>query len=256
MKTVDYHIHTNFSDGQPSYTEVLDRAKELGIFCIAITDHFDRFDENQRTSSITDNEILDHFAKIKEYGDKIGQMVLCGIETCTDFEGNIRISDRVLNSCELVITSPHYIEYAGEIVPGQYYNRDYWDAYKKKVLNMAKEPGDILGHCEGYLPFGRMISTGSTTYDERQELSRSIACRYFDEEYVEELIQNLKKSGKALELHCVTCTPREEVIRKLIENKIPLSLGSDAHVLSGVGKVEWGIKVIKKYGGEALQFIK
>lgn len=256
LKKIDYHIHTDFSDGQPSYIEVLDRARELGMDCIAITDHFDRYDANERIRSITDDELLDYFKMISEYAEEINQEVFCGIETCTDFEGNIRLSDRVLNNCDLIITSPHYIEYEGDIKPGNYYDDSFWDAYKNKVLNMAKSPGDILGHCEGYLPYGRLLVPGKTTYEERQSLSRRIAARYFDDEYIEKLIGRLKISGKALELHCVTGTPRECLIDKAVENGIPLSMGSDAHVLSGVGNTAWGMGMIESYGGKAMQFIK
>ncbi|MDI6617707.1 MAG: PHP domain-containing protein [Clostridiales bacterium] len=256
MKRVDYHVHTNFSDGQASYAEVIDRAKEIGLYSIAITDHFDSFDKGKSFCLKTDDELMDHFDRIREYGSKIGQNVLCGIETCTDYEGNLRLSDIVIESCDIIITSPHYVEYDGPLIPGHYFNDCYWEAYKRKVLNMARGPGDILGHSEGYLPLGKLLVPGTTTYEERKKLCYKIACRYFDNEYIDELAKMLKISGKALELHCATHTPREAVIQKMIENKISISLGSDSHVLPSVGKVEWGLSVLEKYNGEKLQFIK
>lgn len=255
MHNVDYHIHSSFSDGQPDYRQILDRAKELKLDGIAITDHFDRYDENERIRSVTDDELLRHFDAIRAYADKINQKALCGIETCTDFKGDLKLSDRVIKSCDIIITSPHYVEFNGELVPGEYYNEEFWDRYKTKVLNMARGPGDILGHCEAYLPFGKLLAPGATTYEQRQALSRSIAERYFNDGYMEELVNALKISGKAMELHCVTSTPRECIIKSCIDNGVRLSLGSDAHVLCGVGNTAWGAGMLEKLHGEDLQFI-
>lgn len=253
---VDYHIHSSFSDGEADYRQIIERAKAIGLDGIAITDHFDKFDENKRTSSITDDELLEHFEKIREYGNKTGQKVLCGIETCTDFQGNIRVSDRVINCCDIIITSPHYVEYEGDLIPGNYYNDRFWYSYKQKVLNIAAGPGDILGHSESYLPFDKLLVPGATTFEERKAISRDIASRYFNDEYIDELIAALKKSGKALELHCITSSPRESVIKKMIENKVTISLGSDSHTLSWTGCVGWGLGMLEKYGGQDLLFIR
>jgi len=253
---VDYHIHSSFSDGEPDYRQILVRAKELKLCEIAITDHFDRYDVNERTSSITDDELLHHFDLIRAYGEKINQVVLCGIETCTDFMGNLRLSDRVYRSCDMIITSPHYVEYNGELVPGNYFDIKYWERYKEKVLNMAMGPGDILGHCEAYLPYGRLLVPDTTTYEERKVLAGHIAEKFFDDAYIKELVKAVKKSGKAIELHCVTSTPRESVIKRLVSGGAYLSLGSDSHVLSGVGNISWGINMLEKFRGEDLLFIK
>jgi len=256
LHSADYHIHSSFSDGQPDFRQILDRAKELKLDEIAITDHFDRYDEDERTSSITDDELFHHFDAIRAYGEEINQRVLCGIETCTDFMGNLRLSDRVYRSCEIIITSPHYVEYTGDFIPGNHFDRKFWERYKEKVLNMAMGSGDILGHCEAYLPYGKLLVPGTTTYEQRMALARSIAERFFDDEYIKELIKAVKISGKAIELHCVTTTPRESVIKRLVESGASLSLGSDSHALNGVGNIAWGISMLEKFHGEAMLFIK
>lgn len=256
LLNVDYHIHSSFSDGQPDYVQILDRAKELILDEIAITDHFDRYDEDERTSSITDDELLHHFDAIRAYGGKINQKVLCGLETCTDFMGNLRLSDRVYKSCDIIITSPHYVEYDGDLIPGNYFDRKFWERYMEKVLNMAMGPGDILGHCEAYLPYGRLSVPGTTTYEQRMALAGSIAERFFNDDYINELARAAKVSGKAIELHCATSTPRESVIKTLVDNGVSLSLGSDAHTLSGVGNITWGVHMLEKFHGESRQFLK
>lgn len=255
MLNADYHVHSSFSDGQADYVEILNRAKELKLDEIAITDHFDRYDANPRTNSITVEELIRHFDNIRSYGNSIGQKVFCGIETCTDYKGNLRISDRVYNCCDLIITSPHYVEYEGELAPGDLYNEGYWNAYKEKVVNMAGSAGDILGHCEAYLPYGKLMIPGTTTFEQRKEIAHRISDMFFDDNYIRALIQAVKKSGKAIELHCATSTPREAVIARMIAHGVFFSIGSDAHSLAGAGGIAWGIDVLKKYHAEDLQWI-
>ncbi|MFQ9695537.1 MAG: PHP domain-containing protein [Zhenhengia sp.] len=45
---MDYHIHTQFSDGEADYKEVIDLSIERKLKSIAITDHFDPFDKTLR----------------------------------------------------------------------------------------------------------------------------------------------------------------------------------------------------------------
>ncbi|SMB96256.1 hypothetical protein SAMN00017405_1486 [Desulfonispora thiosulfatigenes DSM 11270] len=63
----DLHIHTLFSDGQYSPTNVVEKAKEIGFSAISITDH-DTFDGIEEAVSV---------------GDKLGIEVIPGIEIST-----------------------------------------------------------------------------------------------------------------------------------------------------------------------------
>jgi HisJ family histidinol phosphate phosphatase len=257
MFKVDYHTHSTFSDGRGDYKEIIDRAKEMNLNCVAITDHFDPYDPEERVNSIIESDLFIHFEKIKAYAEKKDQRVLCGIETCTDFKGNLRLSDKVLHSCDIIIASPHYIEYEKSLVSGNYFDEFYWNCYKEKVLNMtAMSNAHILGHPEGYLPINTLLIPNTTTYEERKDICRRIAEKFFNDEYIEEMIMNLKKSGMAFELHCATNTPREMVIKRLVENEVPISFGSDAHILEKVGQVKWAEEMLIKYKGENLQFIR
>ena len=249
---MDLHIHTNFSDGQPTYMQVIDRAKELGIDCIAITDHFDDYDASPNIRKISDNELLDFFNNVKNYGEIKEQKVLCGIETCTDFNGNLRISDRVYNASEILITSMHYVEYEGKLIKGEYFNDGYWEAFKEKILNMASAKGDVQGHPEGYLPINPLLIPGTTTFEERQNISFKITSKYFDENFLKELSDRLLKSGKAYELHGATSTPREETIKLMASKNVTFSIGSDAHILDWIGRNSRAEEMCNKYNCKLL----
>ncbi|WP_040213390.1 PHP domain-containing protein [Clostridium polynesiense] len=244
---IDLHVHTNFSDGQPTYMEVIDKAKELGMDCIAITDHFDNYDTSPNIRRISDGELLEFFKKIKSYAEFKEQKVLCGIETCTDFNGNLRISDEVYNASEILITSVHYVEYSGELVKGEYFNDGYWEAFKEKIINMASGKGDVQGHPEGYLPINPLIKPGTTTYEERKAISSKIASRYFQDDFLKELADSLIKSGKAYELHGATSTPRESIIKFMASKNVTFSIGSDAHILDWIGKNQRAEEMCNKY---------
>ncbi len=243
---VDYHIHTNFSDGEVDYKTVIDLAAKKGLEAIAITDHFDKNDSNLRNQFATEEELLKHFSNIKEYAAGKPVKVFCGVETCTDFDGRLNLSERIQKICDVIITSPHYVEYDAHVEQEDYFNKAYWDAYKQKLLHMAAGKGDVLGHPEGYLPIGK-FGTGNTTYESRQKICREICERFFDRDFIDELGNRLVKSQKSYELHCATFTPRETVISRLAEKGVTFSIGSDAHAMNILGETEWAYKMVRKY---------
>lgn len=70
-KFADLHIHTLFSDGQYSPSDVVKIAKEVGFAAIAITDH----------------DTLDGVEEAVEMGEKLGIEVIPGIEISTISNG-------------------------------------------------------------------------------------------------------------------------------------------------------------------------
>lgn len=241
---VDYHIHSTFSDGEETVETLICKAKALGLRAIAITDHFDDHDpaHNQKTLA----QLKEHFAHIRKCSKAYDFPVYCGVETCTDEHGNFAHQNELLECCDIIITSPHYFPVNCTTRPGEYFNDDYWQAYKQTVLAMARGKGDVLGHPEGYLPLGPLLAPG-TTYEGRKEICRKIADHYFDLPYIELLAEALLQSGKACEIHGATGTPREWVIQKLNEYGIPFSMGSDAHALTLLGRNERAQELTERY---------
>lgn len=70
MKTADLHLHTNASDGSDTLEKRLEQAKNLGIDCIAITDHDTVNPELKKRSKLTENGV--ELITGAEIGCKIG----------------------------------------------------------------------------------------------------------------------------------------------------------------------------------------
>ena len=243
----DYHVHTVFSDGERTAAEVIDLALAQGITHLALTDHFDPFDSSLNNREKTVDDLKRHFEAIRSYAKGKAINVYCGIETCCDDDGFMRLPNGTQQLCDIVIASPHYIEKEIACVKGGYFNDEYWKAYKAKLIAMATNSGaDVLGHPEGYLPIKPMLGDG-TTYLSRQEICRSIAEKYFDAEFIDELGDALVKSGTAYELHGATATPREWVVEHLNRKGVRFSMGSDAHAVNILGKNERAWELYKKY---------
>ncbi len=249
MRKADFHTHTTFSDGRGTVRQVVETASTLGIDVLAITDHYDPNDFRPSISNLTEEALLAHFEEIRALGQEFGITVLCGVETTPLPSGMLAMRSPLIEACDVLITSCHYLPFEGDIEPGVFFNDRYWDMYKEFMLMMAAGPGQILGHCEDYLPIERFIEGLETTYDERRSICRRIVERYLDRAYIEALGHALLATDKACELHCATKTPRPWVIQQLADMNVRFTPGSDSHGLGTVGKTEWAYTMAQEVKG-------
>lgn len=231
-KRFDLHMHTSFSDGEGTVQERVDKALELGLDLIAITDHFGE-PLNYRMT-VEQLEELAQIVKGQEYPIK----VLLGIETGIEGSVPTALKDQV----DLVIRSIHYLR--EPVVAKSPYDPLYWEAYKKEILALLQAGGDVLGHVEGYMPLP--LGDLKTTFEERREIEREIAKRFFTPDWQAEVARLAAKNGVAIELHSFTKTPRVEFVRLCQEAGCLFSVGSDAHPTYNVGQVDWAFDVIEE----------
>lgn len=243
MIRVDYHTHTNFSDGQASVQELLHAAERAGLDEVVISDHFDVMDYRPAIANLTSEQLLVHFTKIRELSTRGKLRVLCGIETQPGTRG-LKLNPKIEESCDVIITSCHYVPFCGRLEPGEYENDEYWQAYKETMLQIARSRGHILGHSEEYLPIEPLIKGQSTNYQNRRDICKAIANMYLDKRYIVQLTDALLDSGKACELHCATQSPREWVISYMADRGVAFSVGSDAHSEKSVGQVDWAYEML------------
>ena len=75
---VDYHIHTTYSDGLMTPTNIIKQAKQIGIETIAITDHdnIDGLEEARIAGEATDLKVVPGIEIASESKEGIGQHIL------------------------------------------------------------------------------------------------------------------------------------------------------------------------------------
>lgn len=244
----DYHTHTVFSDGRDTLESMLQGAQEAGLAVMAVTDHFDPNDPKPAIASLREEDLAAHFAHIRSLRETGSVRLLCGIETQPDGRGALPIRGALLRQCDVIVTSCHYLAYEGPLQPGQVMSDAYWDCFRETVLAIAEAPGDILGHCEEYLPIRPLLQGVQTTFAQRRAICREVADRYLHRGYVDALAQRLRARGKACELHCATMSPRPWVIERLAAQGVVFSPGSDAHERACAGQVDFAYRMAEQFG--------
>ena len=98
MKQIDYHIHTNVTDGKEDIKDIIEKAKKLGIKEIAITEHISKKPTYDWT------KFKREIKKIKIKGIKI----FVGVEAkILNKKGDLNVNDSILKKAEIVLGSVH-----------------------------------------------------------------------------------------------------------------------------------------------------
>lgn len=232
IKRFDLHTHTHFSDGEGTVQDSVNKAVELGLSLLAITDHF--AEPLDHRMSVQQLQELSKIVKGKKYPIP----VLLGVET--GIEGTIPLE--LQDSVDFIIRSVHYLR--KPVQTKSVFDPVYWEAYKEEVLALLKVDGDVLGHVEGYLPLP--LGKTKTTFDERRELDREVAARFFGKDWQEEVAHLASRNKIAVELHSFTKTPRLDFIRLCQNAGCIFSVGSDAHPTYNIGQIDWAFEVIEE----------
>jgi len=93
----DYHIHTKITDGKTDPAEIIMAAKYLNVETIAFTEH------------ISKNPTYDWFAFRKDIINlkKDGIKVLVGVEAKVLAEGELNVSNEILEAADIVLGACH-----------------------------------------------------------------------------------------------------------------------------------------------------
>ena len=155
MLLLDYHIHTNFSDGNNSPEEMVQKAIQMGLKQIGFSDHsYTFFDESYCMKKDKIREYITTVNELKvKYKDKIS--ILLGIEQ--DY-----YSTEPTDEYDYVIGSVHYVKKDGKYIPvdenteilknseKELFGGDMYalvELYYETVSDIvAKTNADIIGH--------------------------------------------------------------------------------------------------------------
>jgi len=133
----DVHMHTNTTDGRCSIEEMARAARQRGYKYMAITDHTKSL---AMTFGLDDQRALEHVTKIR--GTKVeGIKIFAGIEVDILAEGELDLSDSVLEQMDLVIASVH-----------SHFNQEPKQMTDRLLRAIANPHVSILGH-----PTGRVL---------------------------------------------------------------------------------------------------
>jgi histidinol phosphatase-like PHP family hydrolase len=211
IPSIDFHLHTNWTDGEDSITVVYQAAVDAGLNTILFSEH------GRRTS-------VDWFP---DFAEKIRDLpmepcrALVGVESkIEDREGNLDVADEMVNAADLVMASVHrFPGLDGTPIPFEEMDTNdvvelefqlSWAALSNPVI-------DILGH-----PFGMSL-------------------RRFGVEPPEDKLRALMERsatfGVMFEINSYYHPDPWRLIKMCREAGTDISLGSNAHAAKDVGNI-------------------
>ncbi|UTF52890.1 DNA polymerase/3'-5' exonuclease PolX [Natronosalvus rutilus] len=210
----DLHTHTEWSDGNNSIDEMVAAAAEQGYDYYAIADHAEG-PGVVGGMGLTDAEILDQVEEIREVGADADLEVFAGIEANVDAEGEIGLSEDVIDALDVIVASPHSA-----------LDQDS-DAANERLIRAVENPAiDVLGH-----PSGRLLN-------QREGLAIDAAA----------LGEAAAANDTALE---VNSNPHRldlwgSAVQAAIDEGAAIAVNTDAHSPATLEYVRWGVHTARR----------
>ena len=138
----EVHMHTVETDGKNTIEEMAEAAKKCGYKYIAITDHSKNL---AMANGLDDKRALKHIARIKAANDQIeGITIMSGIEVDILSDGELDLSDSVLEQMDVVVASVHSA-----------FNQEPAQMTDRLLRAISNQNVAILGHPTGRLQLRR-----------------------------------------------------------------------------------------------------
>jgi DNA polymerase (family 10) len=144
----DVHMHTVETDGKCTIEEMILAARDRGYKYMAITDHSKNL---AFANGLDDKRAVEHIQRIREAGKKVdGITVFAGIEVDILADGELDLSDSVLEQMDVVIASVH-----------SHFNQDPAQMTDRLLRAIADPNTSIIGHPTGR----RLLMRGGYSFD-------------------------------------------------------------------------------------------
>ena len=212
----DLHMHTTATDGKASIEEMAAAAKARGLKYIAITDHSQRVTV---ANGLDAERLLQQWKEIDRINARRDDdfLILKGIECDILEAGPMDLPDEVLEQADWVIASVHF----GQKQPRQ--------QITDRITGALENPNiDIIAH-----PTGRLINRREA-YDVDMEA-------VFQAAKENNKMLELNANPVRLDLHDIHCAMARE-------RSIPIIISSDAHKITGLDVMKFGIKQARRGG--------
>ncbi len=204
----DVHMHTVETDGRNTIEEMVEAARAHGYKYMAITDHTKNL---AMTNGLDDQRAVQHIKRIREAARKFeGIKVLAGVEVDILGEGELDLSDSVLEQMDLVIASVH-----------SYFNQEPAKMTERILRAISNQNVSLLGH-----PTGRLLLRRDA-YE-------------FD---LEAVLKAAAKNKVAMELNAYPdrLDLNERHLRMAKERGVKIVINTDSHHTSHLEKIKYGV---------------
>jgi DNA polymerase (family X) len=209
----DVHMHTVETDGKCTIEEMALAAREHGYKYMAITDHSKNL---AFANGLDDKRAEEHIKRIRKAASRIsGITMLAGIEVDILAEGELDLSDSVLEQMDLVIASVH-----------SHFNQDSQQMTDRLVRAIENPHTSIIGH-----PTGRILL--------RRE-GYNFDC--------DKVFAAAAKAGVAMEHNAYPdrLDLRDQHLRMAKARGVKFVINTDAHHTSHMEKIRYGVLQLRR----------
>jgi DNA polymerase (family 10) len=213
----DLHMHTTASDGEHGLEQMAEAAQQRGLQYIAITDHSQRVSVARGLDS---ERLLAQWSEIERFNRRFapGQfLVLKGVECDILESGEMDLPDEVLAQADWVMASIHF----GQKQPPEQLTDRLLRAIRHPAVSAIAHPtGRLLGRREGY----------------KVDLEAVYRAAAEGGKFLE-----INANPWRLDLNDIHCMAAAKLGCQFVIN-------TDAHSLSGLGLMKYGILVARRAG--------
>ena len=211
---VDFHLHSTWTDGKNSISEMIEKAINNNIHSIAITDHIRKESTyfNNSKEEIDSLNIIEGFKLYSGFEAKV-----------SDFSGNIDVKNEIVESADIAIVSVHRFPLGNNLYNASEFKKNIAQEIELELsLAVLKKGGfNVLGHPGG------MSST---------------AFKEFPTTFYEEIIKECVKNDIAFDFNGRYHVKDIDILIPLLKKHNPhVSIGSDSHSIHPLGK--WNKKL-------------
>ncbi len=204
----DLQVHSNWTDGQNSISEMAKQAKKIGLEYIVISDHSQYL---AMTGGLDESRLLKQSKEIDQVNEDVeGITVLKGVELNILRDGSLDISDEALRKLDVASAGLHsHLDI----------NREEMN---ERVLRAIQNPNvDILVH-----PTTRQLK-------KREAVQLDI----------EKVIETAKETGTILDIDSYPdrLDLKDEFIKQAVREGVKLGISSDAHSIAHLHYLELGV---------------
>ena len=204
----EVHMHTVETDGRCTISEMAEAAKERGYQYIAITDHSKNL---AFANGLDDKRAVEHIARIRAANDQIeGITIMAGVEVDILADGELDLSDSVLEQMDVVVASVHSA-----------FNQEPQQMTDRLLRALDNRNVSILGHPTGRL----LLKRDAYKFDMDATLKAALKNR---------IAMELNAYPDRLDLNDVH-------LRMARDRGVKIVINTDAHHTSHFEKLKYGI---------------